>query len=148
MVNCFESKGAFENRVYFSPDTENGIKSNVSDDKGKELYGAGCRSYGKITGFFLSIFGIAVKLDVGGKSVYINNNSFAKLIIRLSELGDEDRKTSKTAAKKMQDLYLEHKKIPYKNVKKVKSDFKRIVRNREIEDFGQMILRLNQIAKS
>lgn len=99
----------FENRVYFSN------KSDPIDDviiqNKEEQKGAGVRSYSKIVGLCLYLFGFASRVQINGETFYLNTKSLSKFIIRCSEL--EDHLLTKSTAIKLNKLYTDHKKTGY-----------------------------------
>ena len=146
MVNAFQSTHVLYNRLYLSELTKEEISQSVHAEDGTEYEGAGIRSYGKIVGAIMSLFGLASKLTVGDETFYINNKSFSKCIIRLTEL--KDINSASDAARKLNEIYLKHKKSGYdaQQVRIVNKDLKQILKENKIKDINQMCLRLNQLA--
>lgn len=117
------------NRLYVTSfdsatDPEWEKRSITDNETGKELYGAGVRSYSKPIGFILSLLGVASKTHVGGEVFYVNNKSVSKLVLRLKEFEAEEAalplnqewggpSPQNIAAQKLQAIYENHKKSGY-----------------------------------
>jgi hypothetical protein len=125
---------------------ESEIKESIFDNE-KELYGAGIRSYGKLFGFLLSIIGFASELKVGEKKFYVNNNSFSQFVIRSVELNSPS--SMKDAAKKLDAIYAERKKIGYdkKDVALVKQNFVNIIKYNNVNDIARILKELQEVVR-
>ncbi len=112
----------FQNRLYIGAGDANLNKSVFQSDNNKgpqiEQYGAGIRCYGHFIGVFLNALGYATPLLIDQKIYYVNKNSFAEFIIRSTEI--KNPTSANDAAKKLTELYVQHKKNGY-NSEKVRS---------------------------
>ena len=121
-MNYIKSKGFIEDRIYISSElsTET-LKKTIHQNK-TEQKGAGVRCYGQLAGSILERLGYATQIKLNNKTVYVNNQSLCKNVIRINEL--KGKMTAEESALKLHKLYLEHQKTGYdqKQLKAVNSD--------------------------
>jgi len=129
----FESRGFFQNRLYFAHTNVQNIKSIVKKEGKNELKGAGFRSYSNIFGKILSFFGLTFKLKVNNSFFYANYKSFAKYLIRGKQVLSKKELSLKTQASKMHELYLSQKNSNLNSTKDVVKELKKIHSEKVVE---------------
>lgn len=143
MLNFIIVPHFFENRLYISPLRQEEIKEAVFDS-GKELVGAGVRSYTEIVGILLLLFGWAVAINVDRKMIYINKKSFSKFVVRSMELKGKQFLNPKETAIRLHQIYLYHQKTGYNSFQLdcIEKRLNEELRKGEIKDFVAFFQRL------
>lgn len=81
--------------------------ASLVENNGNELIGAGMKRYGKVMGVFLSIIGVASKINFNDdSSFFVNKKSYKKWIYRVSHIEHLKKEDNKCFYKKLQQSYL------------------------------------------
>lgn len=150
-IQSFSTNHFFEQRVYFDLDKDlkyTDLKKTICPAKGLEYKGAGIRCYGSFIGWILNCLRLATKVNVDGKTFYLNNHSLAKYVIRRCEthkILKDFKETNKIKrfeeiALRLDDLYKRHQGLGYEDwqVDHVLNVLKEILPTREVADTDKL----------
>lgn len=110
-MNYIKSKGLIEDRIYISPQLSTQTLKKTIYQNNNEQKGAGVRCYGRLAGSILERLGFATQIKLNNKTIYVNNQSLCKIVIRINELKGE--MPAEESALKLHKLYQDHQKLGY-----------------------------------